>query len=78
MIRVQDRQCLIDIALATTGSVEGVVSLASLNGLNPTQPLRLGRQIRSQEVIDSNVIQRYDARGIVPATEHNDESFPNS
>lgn len=66
----REGQCLVDIALATTGSVEGVWALALRNGLSVTGALDHGTEIAwdSEDVVDARVAARYVAEGICPAT----------
>lgn len=70
---VKDRQTLLDIALQTSGSMEAVVDLALANGLSITDELSDGRVLETVEVIDAEVVERYEINGIFPATEASDE-----
>lgn len=70
-MKVQDGQCIVDAALVLTGSVEGIVALASRNGLSPSQSLSPGSDlvVLPEDVVDSNVLNRYAVQEINPATE---------
>ncbi len=67
---VKDGQSLIDIALITTGSVEGVWSLALRNGLGLTEDVVYGQAIdwERDDVLDARITARYATEGITPAT----------
>lgn len=66
----REGQCLVDIALAATGSVEGVWALALRNGLSVTGELGHGTEIawEAGDVTDARVAEKYAAEGICPAT----------
>lgn len=66
----REGQCLVDIALAATGSVEGVWALALRNGLSVTGELGHGTEIawEAGDVADARVAEKYAAEGICPAT----------
>lgn len=70
MTKVQDKQCLVDVALAATGSVEGVLRLAQRNSISPTAVLPLGITIEhgAEDIIDNNVVECYALQAIVPTT----------
>lgn len=64
-------QSLVDLALMTTGALEGVWALALRNGLGVTDALEEGAEIDYEwaDVEDARTAQRYEAEGISPATE---------
>lgn len=66
----REGQCLVDIALAATGSVEGVWALALRNGMSVTGELGHGTEIAWEAggVTDARVAEKYAAEGICPAT----------
>lgn len=71
-MRIQSRegQCLVDIALAVTGTTEGVWALALRNGMSVTGKMDCGTVIdyENEDVEDARTIERYAAEGICPAT----------
>lgn len=68
-IIVKDRQTMLDVALQTSGSLEGLIALAIVNGRSVTAELADGEELQEAEVVDSNVVERYKVEGIFPATE---------
>ncbi len=66
----REGQCLVDIALAATGSTEGVWALALRNGLSVTGELGHGAEItwEAGDVADARVAGKYASEGICPAT----------
>lgn len=74
---VQDRQCLVDIALQVCGSLEAVFVLAERNRsiehpgkmLSVTDDLVLGQVLEYDraDIQDRNVVARYNVEGICPA-----------
>lgn len=66
----REGQCLVDIALAATGSVEGVWELALRNGLSVTGELGHGTDIvwEAEDVSDARTSERYASDGVCPAT----------
>lgn len=73
----REGQCLVDIALAATGSVEGVWALALRNGLSVTGELGHGTEIawEAGDVADARVAEKYAAEGICPATAVNEQTL---
>lgn len=67
----KEGQCLVDIALMTTGATEGVWALALRNGLSVTEDLAYGTEIawESEDVQDPRTTSRYEADGLSPATD---------
>ncbi len=67
----REGQCLVDIALAATGSVEGVWALALRNDVSVTAELRNGMELTwlPDDVEDADVAARYRAEKIEPATD---------
>lgn len=66
----REGQCLVDIALAATGSVEGVWALALRNGLSVTGEIDYGTEIawEAGDVADARIAGKYATEGICPAT----------
>ena len=60
---------MLDVALQTSGSLEGLIALAIVNGRSVTAELADGEELQEAEVVDSNVVERYKVEGIFPATE---------
>lgn len=69
--RIKEEQSLVDIALMTTGSTEGVWALALRNGISVTEALTYGTEIayEGEDIEDARTASRYEAEGICPATE---------
>lgn len=72
MITVFDNQSLFDIAIQRLGSAETALTLALLNGLSVTDVLEPGQVLISSEVFDSDVVEYYSGRNLVPATGNDD------
>lgn len=75
-IEVKERQTLLDIALATAGTVEAAIEIAEANGLSLTDELGDGRELEVPDRVapggntaDARVVRRYGAQGVEPATE---------
>jgi hypothetical protein len=68
-IQPVEGQSLLDIAVQTSGSVEGVVSLSKLNKLPITAPIDMWRLIDEAEEIDRRRRKYFELREIFPATE---------
>lgn len=66
---VQDRQCLVDIALQTCGSLEAVFAIAEQNGLAITEDLTVGQVLDYDlaDVQNKQVVSVYRADGVIPA-----------
>ncbi len=60
---------MLDVALQTSGSLEGLMDLAISNGRSVTAELADGEELMTGEVVDRKVIERYEVEGIFPATE---------
>lgn len=60
---------MLDVALQTSGSLEGLIALAIVNGRSVTDELADGEELQEAEVVDSNVVERYKVEEIFPATE---------
>lgn len=67
MIKVHDRQTMADISLMSTGSLEGVFSLARVNGVSLDAEVS-GLEILEVSVLDRQVTNYYRLNGIVPAS----------
>lgn len=68
-IIVKDRQTMLDVALQTSGSLEGLMALSIANGRSVTDELKDGEELETVEVADATVVERYNVDGIYPATE---------
>lgn len=66
----KDRQCLLDLALIATGSVEGAVDIAVANGISLTSELDAGTELSIPgRVLDARVVEKYGNENVLPATE---------
>ncbi|MDY3979018.1 MAG: hypothetical protein SOZ00_03260 [Tidjanibacter sp.] len=74
----QDRQSIIDIALQTSGDVSAALDLAIANDLNITDDLVLGATLSTVEVVNRGVVNRYNEKGITPATDISEEDSNNA
>ncbi len=75
-VRVSDRQTLLDVALSSVGSVEGVEEIAWANGVSMTEELEDGMELEVPEglsVSDGRTVSVYRAQGVEPATEASEE-----
>lgn len=72
--QVGEGQCLVDMALMLTGSLEGVWALAERNGLGLTESLVQGDELtwEQEDVEDQRVVDRYASEDIIPATSATD------
>jgi len=68
-ITPQDRQSLLDMALQTSGGVDAAFDLAEANGVSISEPLEAEAELETVAAADKNVLAKYEARGIRPATE---------
>ena len=68
-IKVKDRQSLLDIALQTSGGMEAVFALAEKNALAVSDPLPIGAELETANVINRAVVERYAIKKAQPATE---------
>lgn len=66
MIKVHDRQTMADISLMSTGSLEGVFSLARVNGVSLDAEVT-GVELMEVLVSDQRVKDFYKLNGIIPA-----------
>lgn len=75
--RAREGQCLVDVALEVTGTVEGAWTLALQNGLSLTGGLEQGQEIayEADSMEDTRVASRYASEGIHPATAISDETL---
>lgn len=73
----REGQCLVDIALATTGATEGVWALALRNGVSVTGALECGTAIEygSEDVVDARTAERYATERITLATAVSDKTL---
>lgn len=67
-VKVKDRQTMLDVALQTSGSLEGLMALAIANGKSVTDELADGEVLQVVEVVDVTVVERYKVDGVNPAT----------
>lgn len=69
-VTAKEGQCLVDIAIQTLGTVEGVLSLAMRNGLRLTETLPQGTVLEYDlsEIEDRRVVEAYRREGVLPAT----------
>ena len=65
-IKPLDRQSLIDVALQTSGSVEGALGK---NDIPVSGELAPDVELETAPVVDKLVLGRYEARGVRPATD---------
>lgn len=65
---VKDRQTLLDIAIQCGGSVEGVFSLAALNGLSITSKLTTGQELLLPPAMNEEVVTYYKVNELTPAS----------
>lgn len=66
---MKDRQTLLDVAVETSGSLEGLMELAIANGRSVTAVLEDGDELTVAGVADATVVERYAVEGVCPATE---------
>lgn len=71
IVRAKDGQCLVDLALITTGTTEGVWALALRNGISVTEILNYGTEIayEDEDIEDARTARRYRLEGVCPATD---------
>lgn len=69
-VTVLSNQSLADLAIQVYGSVEGVFLLAQENGLEVTDTLKAGQQLKVSpgNIIDKRIVQYYSSKKICPAT----------
>lgn len=67
-IKALNRQSLLDIALQTAGSMEAAIDLAQANGLELSDDLIDGQCLQTIPERNSDIVARYDAEHIRPAT----------
>nr|DAE58720.1 MAG TPA: hypothetical protein [Caudoviricetes sp.]DAN83350.1 MAG TPA: hypothetical protein [Caudoviricetes sp.]DAV63076.1 MAG TPA: hypothetical protein [Caudoviricetes sp.] len=68
-IKPLDRQSLIDVALQTSGSVEGALGMSIKNDIPVSGELAPDVELETAPVVDKLVLGRYEARGVRPATD---------
>lgn len=61
-------QCLLDVAMAGTGSVEAALELAAAKGIAITDALTPGDTLPQLALRDGKVVAYYQAQGIIPAS----------
>lgn len=77
-MRVSERQSMFDVAMQTSGSFEAVFELALLNGISITDELVAGQLLQLPAVLNSDNVNYYALKKIVPETVGTeiDESLP--
>lgn len=70
IVTAQHNQSLLDLALQATGSVDNMLQIAMHNGLIPSEPLVVGTLVAIPDtvIVDSDILNYYQANDIVPAT----------
>lgn len=68
-----DRQCLFDVAIQTSGSVEAAFALSVSNNISISEPLVAGTELDTVGVVEAQVLSRILSQGIRPATEIQEE-----
>lgn len=68
-IQPLDRQSLLDMAIQESGSIEAVMELSIRNDIAVSQELETMTELETAAIIDSKVVNRYQAQRIRPATE---------
>lgn len=68
-VTVKDRQTMLDVAIQTSGSLDGLMELSIINGRSVTAVLTDGEELETVEVADATVVERYNVEGVCPATE---------
>lgn len=67
-ITVSERQTLLDVAVIATGSVEGAFAMAVANNLPIDYAPANGTTLQVPEIINPEVVSRYQVHHINPAT----------
>lgn len=67
-IKVQNGQSIFDIALQHCGDVAAAFDIAVLNDILLTDALAAGQSLAIPAVVNTDVVNYYKSRGIVPAT----------
>lgn len=73
MIKVLKGQSVIDIAIQELGSVEGVYTLATQNGISITDELVPGQEIQLPNIQNKSISAYYANKAIKPATASTDQ-----
>ncbi len=68
-VKPLDRQSLIDIALQTSGGTEAALALAIKHDVAISEPLARDAELDTVDPVDREVLSRYEARNVRPATE---------
>mgnify|MGYP001264975549 FL=1 len=68
-IKVQNGQSIFDIALQHCGDVAAAFDIAVLNDILLTDALAAGQSLAIPAVVNTDVVNYYKSRGIVPATD---------
>ena len=67
-VKVQNGQSILDIALQHCGDVSAAFDIAVLNDILLTDALAAGQSLAIPAVVNTDVVNYYNSRGIVPAT----------
>ena len=65
---VNDRQTMLDVALATCGSAEAIYAIALANGKSVSDILAVGEELQDVAVLDGDIVGYLQANKIVPCT----------
>jgi hypothetical protein len=68
MVKAQNGQTLLDIALQTSGHNEGVFDLAIANGWAVTEEVATNSFVKTVAVLKQDIVSRYASLGIYPAS----------
>lgn len=74
-VKPLDRQSVLDIALQTSGGVEAALELSIKNDISISGELARDAELETAGVVDRQVLGRYEARGVRPATEISPEDM---
>lgn len=69
-IKPLDRQSLIDVALQTSGSVEGALGMSIKNDIPVSGELAPDVELETAPVVDKLVLGRYEGAGRPPGDRH--------
>lgn len=74
-INVQTGQCMADIAIQTTGNLQGLFSLCIANNLLPDEVPSPGNNLTTSAIIDEQIAAKYARFGWKPASA---KGYPNN
>lgn len=72
-VKVKDRQSLLDMAVQTAGSMEAAFNLSVANGVSLTGILTDEQVIDTVPADNNEIVRRYSAQNINPATALSEE-----